>query len=456
MCMTGRPYDLVVVGAGIAGLAIAEIFSRAGQRVALIEKNQKICTESSGAHHEWFHFGSLYSIFPSNQFMRTLVGGIDDLLTYYSEMPGMNLSVGDDGTLQVDNKPNGWIRDLPIDYIVAARNDPDFLLSRFEGPVNYAKKLFFLLTWEMAIKQFISRHQRFHKFDWRSGQASKWVPKAGWLDYSRDVIYRITQLDARLDKNTHFRVPGFDRPMVATAIIHDLLHSFLVHGGELIKGSGATSYRTKSNTPVEIILDNGVTIQGEKLILTSGKTLPKFFDRSGPKLNVVASPLLVVYPQVCRQNFVRLTPFQLKTVNHLCHTVGDEPYSLIGGGYFADANSPEKIEKCRNDLVDMASQVFPGIAKAEVVETYVSYKTELVNSGGERNYQYQTKQIEDNVYLAIPGKFSLAFSLALDAYAKLTHSKPPKYVSTAVELDVSEHMAPIRHRQIIQKHLGLQ
>ena len=80
-----KKFDLIVIGAGIAGLSIAEIFSRSGQKVLLLEKNIKICQEASGAHHGWFHFGSLYSIFPNNQFLKTLVGGIDDLLEFYSE-----------------------------------------------------------------------------------------------------------------------------------------------------------------------------------------------------------------------------------------------------------------------------------------------------------------------------------------------------------------------------------
>lgn len=92
-------YDAVVVGAGIAGLATAEIAARSGLKVVLLEKNHAVCAEASGGHHGWFHFGSLYSIFPNNQFMRTLVGGIDDLLEYYSCFPRMNIRVGETGRL---------------------------------------------------------------------------------------------------------------------------------------------------------------------------------------------------------------------------------------------------------------------------------------------------------------------------------------------------------------------
>ncbi len=295
-------FDLVVVGAGIAGLAIAEIFQRSGHSVVLIEKNAKVALEASGAHHEWFHFGSLYSIFPNNQFMRTLVGGIDDLLKFYADFSNMNIRIGSGSRLEVGHIATPWIRDEPIDYIVTARNDPDFLLSRFGGAVDYAKKLFFLLTWEMAIKQFIARHQRFHKFDWRSGQASEWVPKAGWTDYSREVIFRVIGLDAQLDPHTHFRVPGFDRPMNATRIIEDLLASFVAHDGALMLGTEAGAFESIGPDLVHVDCKGRPPVRGRKVIFASGYGLQRFLKGTEFDLKIVASPLLVVHPQVCAQN----------------------------------------------------------------------------------------------------------------------------------------------------------
>ena len=452
--MSKPEYDLVVVGAGIAGLAIAEIFSRAGHKVALVEKNQKVCQESSGAHHEWFHFGSLYSIFPSNQFMRTLVGGIDDLIAYYSGFAGMNIQVGKDGKLEFPERVGKWIRDEPIEYIVTARNDPDFSLSQFHGAVDYVKKIFFLLTWEMAIKQFIARHQRFHKFDWRSGQASEWVPRRGWLDYSRDVIFQVTELDARLDKNTHFRVPGFDRPMDSTAIIKDLLRSFLSYGGKLMAGCEVGDFTAEKGEMVQIPSQGGDVIFAKKLVLACGKNMEYFLQKSKMRVNVVASPLLVVYPNVCRQNFVRLTPFMHKTINHLCHQIEGKSYSVIGGGYFAPPDDIEAIDQSLQDLKTMAESIFPSIAKAQFAKAYVSYKVELDNPAGERNYQYQIKPIAENTYLAIPGKFSLAFSLAVTTYRQITGEEPPKKLRDYADVDVSAYMAPVQHRQYVMENFA--
>ena len=91
-------YDFAIIGGGIAGLTTAEIFSRSGYKVILIEKNSKICSESSGLHHEWFHFGSLYSIFQI-KLLKNTCWGIDDLLLYYRDFKNMNLKIDNRGKI---------------------------------------------------------------------------------------------------------------------------------------------------------------------------------------------------------------------------------------------------------------------------------------------------------------------------------------------------------------------
>jgi choline dehydrogenase-like flavoprotein len=106
--------EYAVIGGGIAGLAVAEVFARCGHSVVLIERGERLCQEASAAQHGWFHFGSLYSILPQNQFLRTMVGGVEDLIAYYGGFPGMNIAVDRDGRLIFPSAPGAWFRDEPI------------------------------------------------------------------------------------------------------------------------------------------------------------------------------------------------------------------------------------------------------------------------------------------------------------------------------------------------------
>lgn len=438
-------FDAAVVGAGIAGLATAEIAARSGLNVVLIEKGHVACGEASGGHHGWFHFGSLYSIFPNNQFIRTLVGGIDDLLDHYSGFPGMNIKVGKEGKLVFPQIPGAWIRDEPIQYIVAARNDHDFDLRRFENVRRYAEKLIFTLGWDLNIKQFISRHVRFHNFDWRSGPASQRIPMAGWMDYSRSVISKVQDIDCAIDRNTHFQVSGFDRPMNARSIIRDLLSSFLAHGGTFLRDCAFQSYH-QTRGAQEIATSKG-TLVAKKLLFATGRALSHSAG-DHVRVRIVASPLLVTYPALCDLNWARLTPFVERTVNHLVHYANGLPYSVVGGGYAADAEDQTAVSQAQERLRETAMRVFPQLKSAEMTEIYTGFKTEVVSQAGERNYQYFIRPLAEDVFALVPGKFSLGCSLAVNAYRKIWGKIPSKEAPRAASIPEDFLQRP-KHEQIV-------
>lgn len=458
MTVTAR-YDIAVVGGGIAGLASAEIFARAGRSVVLVEREQKLCQEASASQHGWFHFGSLYSIFPQNQFLRTMIGGVEDLLEYYAGFPGMNIRLGETGRLVFPQDEVAWFRDEPIEYIVCARNDPDFDMRSFEGLRNYAEKAFFLLTWEFAIKQFISRHLRFHRHDWR-GQvaASNWIPRAGWADYSREVITKPQHPGINLDIDTHFRIVGYDRPMRARNIIADLVAGLLGAGGEIRTGTEVERVE-QAGRMRRLVTRDGRAIEARTVVLAAGKWLGRFLSRT-EEVKIVASPLLVAYPRVAERNFVRMTPFVEKSVNHLHHEIDGCAYSLIGGGYFADPENAAAVARATDKLKEIASKVFPSIGNAQLLESYLGYKTEIVAQSGERNYQYFIREVADGVHAVIPGKFSLGFSLAVNLFKRLTGEAPRGEIRLAPHQAALAHVGLTRHAALVAagttKHRGQQ
>ena len=59
-------YEWAVIGSGIAGVITSEILTREGHSVILIEKNEKLASETSRDFHEWMHTGSLFTLIPDN------------------------------------------------------------------------------------------------------------------------------------------------------------------------------------------------------------------------------------------------------------------------------------------------------------------------------------------------------------------------------------------------------
>ena len=85
-------YDWLIVGSGIAGIICAEIFTRHGLRVKIIEKNNKLASETTRDFHEWIHTGALYTLVPDRlKTLKFVLGAIDDLIEYYSNFQRMNL-----------------------------------------------------------------------------------------------------------------------------------------------------------------------------------------------------------------------------------------------------------------------------------------------------------------------------------------------------------------------------
>ena len=76
-----KKYEWGVIGSGIAGIAIAEILTRQGHSVVLIEKNKTLASETTLEFHEWLHTGALYTLVPDRlKTLRFILGAIDDLI----------------------------------------------------------------------------------------------------------------------------------------------------------------------------------------------------------------------------------------------------------------------------------------------------------------------------------------------------------------------------------------
>ena len=101
-------YEWAVVGSGIAGVITSEILTREGHSVILIEKNEKLASETSRDFHEWMHTGSLFTLIPDNlKTLKFILGAVDDLFDFYSSYKRMNLKPSQKG-ININGDVKGW------------------------------------------------------------------------------------------------------------------------------------------------------------------------------------------------------------------------------------------------------------------------------------------------------------------------------------------------------------
>ena len=133
--MNNTKYDWIVVGAGISGIAVAEILCREGKSVLILEKNNQVASETSKVFHEWLHSGALYSLVPDNLLtMRYLLGAMDDLLEYYSNFTRMNLVPTESGISILED--DGWFNSEYIEYRYKVRKLNPIWMSLVSRSLN--------------------------------------------------------------------------------------------------------------------------------------------------------------------------------------------------------------------------------------------------------------------------------------------------------------------------------
>lgn len=215
-------YDIIIAGGGIAGLTTAEIFARSGYKVLIIEKEDKLCSNSSGKQHGWFHLGSLYSVHRDANHLKILLENCDYLLNYYRDFNGMNIKINpENGNIytEIDKEvKTPWFNDEQSRLVYFV--EQNLTESDQKDFKDYHK-----ISWEVATKLFLARHNRFIKYDWRRGAASKFITSASFNDYpTPEELKELEVQDPILSKisfntSNYKQILGFDRSMNVRYII---------------------------------------------------------------------------------------------------------------------------------------------------------------------------------------------------------------------------------------------
>lgn len=85
-----------------------------------------------------------------------------------------------------------------------------------------------------------------------------------------------------------------------------------------------------------------------------------------------------------------------------------------------------------------------------MLESYLGYKTEIVAQSGERNYQYLVREVDDGVFAVVPGKFSLAFSLAVNMFKRLTGEVPAVDLKLKAAAEIKPYIGLTKHAALVK------
>lgn len=382
--MASIEYDWIIVGGGAAGISIAEMLSRTGLKILLLEKNEKLASETSKVFHEWLHTGSLYTLVPDNlTTTRYLLGAIDDLFEYYSGFEKMNL-VGSISGLAVNSI--GWFNDENIYYRYRSR------------PLNPA--------WGLAVARARWLIKEIDQHDWLRRRAGS--IHDGFRFNIRQVLRNYSS-----QKSGFLNIKSPDVTMNSRILLTDLLAVYENSGNKILTNCDVVGFEDYGSH-VEL-KTNSALFKAKRAVFCCADGISKF-TKSDIKTSY--APMFVVSGvDEESESFVELDYNVKSCINLLNKNNG---YGLAGG---ISVNKKDQIDPYFRYCVDLHKKRNPGI---KVLDMYVGLKKELVSSRQDRNYLYHINEISENVWGVVLGKFTLMFSLAPEFMRRVYKKNPPR------------------------------
>ncbi|MDA9985683.1 FAD-dependent oxidoreductase [Alphaproteobacteria bacterium] len=395
--MASPDYDWVVVGAGAAGISIAEMLSRLGLKVLLLEKNEGLASETSRVFHEWLHTGSLYTLVPDNlKTTKYLLGAIDDLFEYYSGYGRMNM-VGTMAGLSV--KANGWFNDDHIYYRYRKR------------PFNPA--------WGLSVARARWLINKIDQHDWLRRRAGSiqdtfcFNPRAILKNYSNSG-------------SGFLNIKSPDVTINSRSLLTDLLNTYEYAGNDIIMNCEVSAIIDRGRY-VEVT-GNGGKFRARHAVICCADGISQFTNTS---VKTSYAPMFVVGNlHHDTQSFVELD-FNAKACINLLNKKNG--YGLAGG---ISVSKHEQIKPYLEYCVNLHTQRNPEI---RVIDTYVGLKKELVMGGQDRNYLYHINEVSENIRGIVLGKFTLMFSLAPEFIRRFYKRNPPRVQAFGPTIGNSKH-----------------
>ncbi len=416
-----KQYEWAVIGSGIAGISIAEILTRQGHSVVLVEKNDTLASETTRDFHEWLHTGALYTLVPDKlKTLRFILGAIDDLIEFYSSYDRMNLIPTESG-LNIDKASPGWFDDNYIHFKYRVKG------RRITFP------------WLIGVARSIHLIEQIHQHDWLRRRAGELDPL---LNGRRKRMIGLIK-DLLKSQELFKTVRTSDFTFNSRLLLRDLIATSINNGLEISTENTIKKIERKSNS--KLLIGSKENIKAQNIVLCNGAGIKQFSD---VKTKESYAPIAVVSGLTKHsKSFVELDYFPKNCINLLTKENG---FGLAGGISLSDRS---KCDKYLDYVVHKLHEIEPGMKE---LSRYIGIKTEITFKNQPRGYLYHIINSDDGVWAAIPGKFTLAFSMAPEFYRRVYQQNPKKYFKTvSADKDTSEIVSNTVWMDIYNKSKGV-
>ena len=392
-----KTFDWIIVGGGIAGISLSEILTREGHSVALIEKKNKLASATTREFHEWFHTGSLYTLLKDDmKTLKYILGSLDDLLEFYSSFSQMNLRPTENG-LKIIDVNKGWFSPNYINFKYRLKN----------------RKL--ILPWLYIIARSIALIEGIKKHDWLRRRAG--ILESVTSEYYLPIIKNLFK--AVTSSKDFFKIKTTDFTTNSRHLLRDMIATASKNGLEIFTNNELLEI--KNSNSVIIANCSNSNLQAKNMAVCLGGEIEKFSDL---KMNKSYAPIAVVKNiKAETESFVELDIFKKNCINIV--TKG-KSFGLIGG---ISLSKKSEIQKYFDFMINEHKKLNPEI---QVLEKYIGVKNEISQKKENRNYLFHINPSKKykNVWSVIPGKFTLAFSMAPEFYRIVYKKNPRKFFNT--------------------------
>ena len=402
-----KTFDWIVVGGGVAGISLSEILTREGHSVALIEKKNKLASATTREFHEWFHTGSLYTLLKDDmKTLKYILGSLDDLLEFYSSFPKMNLQPTDKGLKITDNN-KGWFSPNYINFKYRLKN----------------RKL--ILPWLYVIARSIALIDGIRKHDWLRRRAG--ILESVTTEYYFPILKNLLKIVA--SSNKFYKIETTDFTTNSRDLLKDMIATAEKNGLEIFTKNELLEIKNSNNNIIANCSNDN--FQAKNMVVCLGGEIEKFSDL---KINKSYAPIAVVKNiKADTKSFVELDCFKKNCINIV--TKG-KSFGLIGG---ISLSKKDEVQKYFDFMINEHKKLNPGI---EILEKYIGVKNEIFQKKKNRNYLFHINPSRKykNVWSVIPGKFTLAFSMAPEFYRIVYKKNPRKFFSTSSDAGNFSHL----------------